>query len=130
MGVIGVLAQWFLGGGIAQLTGQLQKAYELKLRAQTDEQKLAADLDLQRIQAGIAAMQHANDDRWSATSIGRYLIVVPFGCWWTMVFIDSIFGFEWDVLALPPDIMELSAWLVPTIVVGDIGRSFFRRSRV
>ena len=71
----------------------------------------------------------ANDDRWSATSIGRYLIVIPFGTWYALIIADSIFAFEWDVLALPPAVMELSLWLFPAIIVGDLGKSFFKRRR-
>jgi len=127
--VIATILSWFVGGGFNKLADRLGDAYETKLRAETSEQKLAADIDMRRIEAAISAMEAANADRWSATSLGRYLIVVPFGAWWTAIFLDSIFAFEWDVLAVPPIIMEAAMWLVPAIVVGDIGKSFFRRRR-
>ena len=129
MGFLATLGRWLIGGGINTLADQMRQAYELKLRAQTDEQKLAADLDMARIEAAIAAAQIANDDRWSATSIGRYLIVVPFGLWYTAVMVDSIFVFDWDVLALPPAVMELSMWLFPAIIVGDLGKSVLGRRK-
>lgn len=124
-----MITSWLFGGGISALADQFRRAYELKLMAETSEQKLAAEIDIQRIEAAMAMAEAANADRWSATSIGRYLIVVPFGLWWTAIFIDSIFIFEWDVLAIPPAIMEMSVWLIPAIVVGDVGRSIFRRKR-
>lgn len=123
------ILSWLLGGGFNKLADRLADAYERKLQAETDEQKLAADLDMARIEAAIAAMQAANADRWSATSIGRYLIAVPFGVWYALIIADSIFSFEWDVLALPPAVMELSVWLFPAIIVGDLGRSYFNRRR-
>lgn len=125
--MFGMLLSWLTGGGIAALGEQMRKAYEVKLRAETDEQKLAAEIDMARIDAAIRSMEAANADRWSATSIGRYLIAIPFGVWYSLIIADSIFAFEWDVLALPPAIMELSVWLFPAIIVGDLGKAFFRR---
>jgi len=127
--VIGSIVSWFIGGGFNKLADRLGDAYEAKLKAETREQRLAADLDIARIEAAIGAMEAANADRWSATSIGRYLIAIPFGTWYALIIADSIFAFEWDVLALPPAVMELSVWLFPAIIVGDLGRSFFKRRR-
>lgn len=121
------IVSWFVGGGFNSIARQLQQAYQAKLDAQTKDQVLRAELDIQRLENFARMAEAANADRWSATSLGRYLIVLPFGAWWTGIFLDSIFNFEWDVLALPPTIMELSVWLIPAIIVGDVGRSFFRR---
>lgn len=130
MGAIaGALGKWFLGGGLGRLADRMADAYEAKLKAETADQKLAADLDMARIEAAMRMAEAANADRWSATSIGRYLIAVPFGIWYAAIIADSIFAFEWDVLALPPAVMELSLWLFPAIIVGDLGRSYFRRRR-
>jgi len=125
--MLGMLLSWVTGGGLNGLAGQLRQAYQAKLDARTKDQVLAAELDIKRLENAVAMAQAANADRYSATSIGRYLIVLPFGMWWTAVFIDSTFSMPWDVLALPPAIMELSVWLIPAIVVGDVGRSIFRR---
>jgi hypothetical protein len=125
----GMLIKWITGGGVSGLAEQMRLAHEAKLRASTADQKLAADLDMQRLEVALGMARAANADRFSATSIGRYLIVIPFGLWYTAVIADSIFSFEWDVLALPPMVMELSVWLFPAIIVGDLGRSFFNRRR-
>lgn len=125
----GLLLKWFTGGGLNGLAEQLQRAYQAKLQAETDEQKLAAELDMARLDNAIRAMEMANADRWSATSIGRYLIAIPFGVWYALIIADSLFAFEWNVLALPPAIMDLSVWLFPAIIVGDLGRSWFHRRR-
>lgn len=118
-----------LTGG-QSLADQFRKAYEAKLNAENDEQRLQADLELKRIEAAIETAKIANEDRWSATSIGRYLIVIPFGIWWTLIFVDSIIAADWDILALPQDIMQLAVWLVPTIVIGDVAKGwgkYFRK---
>jgi len=127
--MFGFLLKLFGGGVIGDLADQMRRAYEAKINATTADQKLAADLDMQRIEAAMRRAEVANDDRWSATSIGRYLIVIPFGTWYALIIADSIFAFEWDVLALPPAVMELSLWLFPAIIVGDLGKSFFKRRR-
>lgn len=127
--MIGAVVSWLVGGGFNSIAGQLQKAYQAKLDATNHEQRLRADIDIQRLENAVAMAQAASADRWSATNIGRYTIVLPFGMWWTAIFIDSTFDMTWDVLALPPAIMELSIWLIPAIVVGDVGRSFIARSR-
>lgn len=129
MGIIGAIVSWFVGGGASGMLGQLRQAYEMKLNAENSEQRMAADLDIARIEASARIAELANADRWSATSIGRYLIVVPFGVWWTAIFIDSTFTMEWDVLALPMNIMAMAEWLVPVIVAGDVGKYIFRPRR-
>lgn len=125
--MIGSILAWLTGGGISMLVKRWADIERERLRAKNDDTRLQLEWQQSRIEAQIKAAQIANDDRWSATSIGRYFIVVPFGAWWTAIFIDSIFIFEWDVLALPPAIMSMASWLVPAIIVGDVGRSAIRR---
>lgn len=125
--MIRAAVSWLLGGGVNLLLAEWRELRRQELEAENDAQRLHLQREQTRVQAAIEMARLANDDRWSATSIGRYLIVVPFGIWWTAIFIDSIFAFEWDVLALPPDIMDLSVWLVPAIVVADAGRIVFKR---
>lgn len=125
--MIGAILQ-FLGGGIIQdLTGKLARAYEMKLAAENSVDRASAELDIRRLQNAIEIAKVANTDRWSATSLGRYFIVIPFGVWYSAIMLDSTFAFSWDVLALPDRIMALSEWLFPVIVVGDVGKYIFRR---
>jgi len=125
--MIRMLLSWLTGGGVAGLADQFRKTYELKLAADNNEQRMAADIELRRIEAIMHTASLANADLFSATSLGRYLIVLPFGMWWTATFIDSTFSMPWNTLALPPAIQELAWWLVPVIVAGDVGRSFIAR---
>ncbi len=125
--MLGAVLRFFGGGVLQDLVGQVSRAYEMKLRAENDADRIAAELDIQRLENAIAMAQIASADRWSATSLGRYLIVIPFGLWYTAIMADSIFAFEWDVLALPDRVMALSEWLFPAVIVGDVGKFIFRR---
>ena len=114
----------FLSGPVAR---ELRGAYADRLAAANDAERIAAEQRIAAIEAarGIAAIEAA--DRWSATSLGRYLIVVPFGLWWALIFVDSIFAASWDILALPPAIMTMAQILVPAIVIADAGALSVRR---
>lgn len=114
----------FLGGGIVgQFTKPLLEAYEARLKAQNDAQRIEADMTIARLEAArdIAVAEAA--DRWSATRVGRWLIVVPFGLWWFAIFaiqiINPWFGLSLVVIDVPPHIMEMAKILVPAIVIGD-----------
>ena len=124
----------FLGGGIVgQFTGPLLEAYKVKLAADGDQQKLAAQRDIDAISTArdiaVADLQH----RFSATAIGRMLIVLPFGLWWSAIFLIQIvnpwFGLSLVVVAVPPDIMAMANVLIPAIVIGDAGTFIASRFR-
>lgn len=114
-------------GGSGGIAAQIREAYAARLAAQTDEAKLAADLDIKRLENAASLAEIASRDRWGATSVGRYLVVIPFGMWYSFGMLDSTFAFEWNTLALSPQLLELTRWLVPAIIIGDVGRSIFRR---
>ena len=86
-----------LSGGLAD---QLRRAYEAKLNAANDNDRIAAEQDIARISAAVDMARVASSDRWGATSLGRYLIVLPYGIWWAAVHLDSIINAQWSVLAL------------------------------
>lgn len=117
---------WVAGGGLNGLANRLGDAYEARLQAKTKEQVLEAEHNMRRLENAMHAAQIANEDRWSATSIGRYLIVVPYGIWWGLTWLDSAFAFSWDTLEPPLYLLATAEWLVPAIVVGDVGKSAVR----
>lgn len=127
MGILSGILSWLAGGGIRMLATRWAALEGERIKARNSEQRLYVEHQQARIEGMVRAAEAATADRWSATSIGRYLIVVPFGVWWAAIFLDSIFSFEWDVLALPPAIMDLAVWLIPAIVVADVGRAWIRR---
>jgi len=127
MGILTSILGWLTGGGIKMLVSRWTALERERLRAKNNDTRLQLEWQQSRIEAQIKAAELANDDRWSATSLGRYFIVIPFGVWWTAIFIDSTFDMPWDVLALPPTIMSMASWLVPAIIIGDVGRFAIRR---
>lgn len=121
-----------LGGGIVEkFTGPLLDAYKAKLAAQNDTQRLAAEADIQRLEVARDIALSEAGRKWSATSIGRLLIVLPFGIWWSAIFLIQIinpwFGLHLVVVAVPPDIMQMAMVLIPAIVIGDAGALIARR---
>lgn len=126
-----VILNWLGAGIVKQFTDPLLEAYQAKLRAQNDAEKLDAELTIQRIEAArdIAVVEASR--AWSATSVGRWLIVVPFGLWWSAIYLVQIinpwFGLELVVIDVPPRIHDMALVLVPAIVIADAG-AFAARS--
>lgn len=122
--MFGKVLTWLTSGALDKILGQLNEAYKRKLEAENDKDKLAAELDIQRLHTAAEFAQIANQDRWSATSLGRYLIVLPFGIWFALIFFVSIvnplFGWNLVILDIPSRIWEISLWLVPVIIAGEV----------
>jgi hypothetical protein len=131
MGEMKWLTDLLLGGIIEKFTGPLLSAYQAKLAAETDQQKLAAAEVIKGIEAArdIAVAEAA--DRWSATRLGRLLIVVPFGLWWAAIYMVQIlnpwFALDLVVIDVPPRINDMALVLIPAIVIGDAGALLARR---
>lgn len=108
------------GGGLGE---QLRQAYEAKLSSETSANTLEAERDIARISAAMEMAKIAASDRWGATSLGRYLIVVPYGIWWALIFFVSIAngltGTDLTILDVPADIRAMAKILVPAIILAD-----------
>ena len=52
------LVGWIMGGGLSGIAEQLQIAHQNRLQAQTDEQKLAADIAIKQLEARQNALIH------------------------------------------------------------------------
>jgi len=119
------ILDWLGGGVVKQFTQPLLDAYQAKLNAQNDSERLDAELTIQRIEAArdIAIVEAGRV--WSATSVGRWLIVVPFGAWWAAIYLVQIinpwFGLSLVVIDVPARIHSMALVLVPAIVIADAG---------
>lgn len=128
-----VILDWLGGGVIRQFTDPLVRAYEAKLTAQNDTERLAAERDIASISAArdIAVVEAGR--AWSATSVGRWLIVVPFGLWWSAIYLVQIlnpwFGWSLVVVDVPSRIHDMAVILVPAIVLADAGALAIRSRR-
>lgn len=123
-----------LGGGIVEkFTGPLLRAHELRLQAKNDADRLAAEQEIARLEAARDIALAESSDRWSATRLGRLLIVLPFGIWWGAVFAVSIlnplFGLALEIHDIPPRFWEIAVILIPAIILGDAGALVARRWR-
>lgn len=131
--MLGTILGWLTGGVIGAFTKPLVQAYEARLKAQNDSERLAADQAIKSIEAArdIAVIEAA--DRLSATRVGRWLIVVPFGLWWSAIYLVQIvnpwFGWSLTVIDVPGHIHDMAQILVPAIVLADAGALAARRLR-
>lgn len=121
-----------LGGGVVEkFTGPLLDAYKAKLAADNDATRLAAERDIQRLEAARDLALAEAGDRWSATRLGRWLIVVPWGLWWAygclIQIANPLLGWHLVVVALPPGWDATAMILVPAIVLGDAAALATRR---
>lgn len=125
------ILNWLGGGVISQFTGPLVAAYQAKLDAQNSEQRIEAEKTITRIEAARDIAVAEAGRAWSATSVGRWLIVFPWGVWWAAIFavsiINPLFGTNFTIHAVPADIREMAMVLVPAIVIADAGALISQR---
>ena len=126
-----IILNWLGGGVVKQFTDPLLAAYQAKLAAQNDAERLAADQVIHRLEAARDIALAEAGRAWSATSVGRWLIVVPFGLWWAAIYLVQIvnpwFGLSLVVIDVPARIHDMALVLVPAIVIADAG-AFAARS--
>jgi len=121
------------GGIIKQFTGPLLDAYKAKQAAQNDAQRIEAEQTIARLEAARDIALAESQDRWSATRIGRWLIVTPWGIHWALIYVVSILnpnlGTNFVIQAVPAAINDMALILIPAIIVGDAGALITKRLR-
>lgn len=126
------ILSFLTGGVLKQITGGLIDAYKAKLNAANDAERIEADKVIARLEAARDIALVEASSRWSATSLGRLLIVVPFGIWWAAIYLVQIlnpwFNLHLIVVDVPQSIHEMAMVLVPAIVIGD-GLALFAKKR-
>lgn len=129
--MIGWLASLLTGGVIKQFTEPLLAAYNAKLTAQNDQQRIDADLTISKLEAARDIALAEAGDRWSATRIGRWMVVAPFGLWWAAIFLVQILnpwlGLSLVVVDVPSHIYDMAKILIPAIILGDAGALAVRK---
>lgn len=131
--MIGWIVRLASGGIIERFTGPLLEAHRQRLQAQNNAERVAAEQEIARLEAARDIALAEQHDRWSATRIGRLLIVIPFGCWWSAIYLVQIlnpwFGLELVVIDVPRHIHDMALILIPAIIIGDAGALVARRIR-
>lgn len=122
----------FLTGGIVQqFTGPLVEAYKAKISAKNDTQRIEAEQTIAKLEAARDIALAEAQDRWSATRIGRWLIVTPWGIHWALIYIVSIInpnlGTSFVVQAVPTAVNDMALILIPAIILGDAGALVARK---
>ncbi len=118
-------ARGLLGGGrfgIRDIVGSISDAYIRLEQTESEVEKAKIRAEIEQMKAVHDLQKHSSRRFLSPMMIGQYLIVVPFGLWWASIYLVSILGtnfpIRFEVQAVPPQIMAMSEWLVPLIVIG------------
>lgn len=73
---MGIL-KWLIGGGINALAAPLERAYQAKLKAQNDTDRLEAEKQIEFYEAQIELAQSTSDDPWwSPRVLMAYCVVI------------------------------------------------------
>lgn len=111
------------GRVVKQFTGPLVEAYKAKLAAQNDEQRLAAEIDIARIEAA----REGAPGRLRRSAVGLSWCRSASGERRSGALINPWFGGHLVVIAVPPVIMEIANIFVPAILIADAGALMGRR---
>lgn len=49
----------------------------------------------------------------------QLFFVIPLGVWWTAVILDSIFGWDHNIAALPQPLDQWAAWIISALFLVD-----------
>ena len=111
------ILKWLTGGVIENVTDKLANAYEAKLKAETDSEKLQADITISQLEARQRVLV-AEQKRWYTAWI-RPLLAFPVVLYvWKIIVYDTILQ-----LGVTPNPGEIVNW----IVVTTIGAYFLTR---
>lgn len=128
---MGWLGKLLTSGLVNSFTGPLVEAYKAKLDAANDADRMKAEQVIAALEVARSIALAEAADRWSATRIGRLLIVIPFGVWWAAVYLVQVinpwFGLSLVVIDVPARIHDMALILVPAIVIGDAAALIARR---
>ncbi|PYE87520.1 hypothetical protein [Phyllobacterium leguminum] len=96
------LLQWLTG----DLMGALTRAYEMKLKAENDEQRLVADAAIADVTRHVEAARNAKEIRLASAGFWemRFITAVIAGCFalhLLLVTLDTCFALGWRIAKFP-----------------------------
>ncbi len=99
------------------LFGQLRQAYEAKLKASNETERLVADVAIKDIERQIEERRAAKDIRLATAVFWemRLITAVIAGCvtlHFAAVSLDTVFGFGWGIPRYPPPMDEWEATIL------------------
>lgn len=109
--MIRALLSWLTGGGISAIGAQINRAYEAKLNAANDSERMAADITLRQLQARQAVLIAEQSDgltRWV-----RPAFAYPAALYHGKIYVwDKVLG--WGVT----DPLDERMWWVSVTIIG------------
>lgn len=116
---------WSIGKWAASILtgGSLEKILDIvdsKMDNETKREEIKAQVTIKWIDAQTQLLV-------GRTWWFQLFFVIPLGMWWTAVILDSIFGWEHDILALPSPLDEWAGWIISALFIVDGGKALIGR---
>jgi hypothetical protein len=111
-----ILKSFFVGGTLEKLLDVINT----KITDETKREEIKAEVTKKWIDAQAALLV-------GRTWWFQLFFVVPLGLWWTAVILDSIFGFEHDIAALPFPLDTWAGWIVSSVFLVDQAKALIGR---
>jgi hypothetical protein len=108
--MLATILSFLTSGGLKAITQSLTEAYELRLRAQTDKEKLEADMVIRQLEARQAVLL-AEQGRWYTAWIRPMLALPVVILVWKLLVYDTALG-----LGVTPDPGVFVTGIVWTII--------------
>lgn len=110
------LLKFFVGGSLDSLLSTINKHFDNDVR----KEEIKADVTKKWIDAQANLLV-------GRTWWFQLFFVLPLGMWWTAVILDSIFGWQHDILALPTPLDEWAGWIISALFIVDGGKALIGR---
>lgn len=112
----GFIASLFTGGSLGKILDTINK----KMDNEVLKDQIKADVTKKWVEAQAALLV-------GRTWWFQLFFVIPLGLWWTAVILDSIFGWEHNIAALPKPLDEWAGWIVSALFLVDSGKALIGR---
>ena len=108
---------WAVGGGITAITGQILKWQEQKNNAKTEQDRIAAEVEIKRLEKLLEVNKGANEIRMQTAGfwemrIITFAIAFFFTTHVGAVWLDTMFKFGWKVNAFPAPMNDWEGLIV------------------
>lgn len=106
----------FTGGTLDSILDTINK----RMDSEVEREKVKADVTKKWIEAQANLLV-------GRTWWFQLFFVIPLGLWWTAVILDSIFGWEHNIAALPQPLDEWAGWIISALFIVDGGKALLGR---
>lgn len=113
---VGSIGDFFTGGSLESILRTIDKGMDNEVK----KEEVKAEVTKRWI------------DRQADLLVGRtwwfqLFFVIPLGFWWTAVCLDSVFGWEHNVAALPSPLDDWAAAIIGALFIVDGGKALLGR---